>query len=189
VRRREQFEVPSDTSVASWERIYLTEGAEGLAVERRGRSSKGRPAKLPAAACGECLPKKLASLGFGRRATSAQKALVIRGLRQNFKLDILLEVAHLARATYYYHEKRMDKADKYGDVKDAIAAIYHENKGRYGYRRITTQLRQCGFSLNHKTVQRLMKVLGLICRVRMKKYHSYKGEVGKIAPESAGTQL
>ena len=45
-----EFEVPSDTSVASWERIYLTEGAEGLAVERRGRSSKGRPAKLPSKA-------------------------------------------------------------------------------------------------------------------------------------------
>ena len=36
--------------------------------------------------------------------------------------------------------------------------------------------------MNHKTVQRLMKVLGLICRVRMKKYRSYKGNVGKIAP-------
>ena len=39
-----------------------------------------------------------------------------------------------------------------------------------------------GFSMNHKTVQRLMKELGLVCRVRIKKYHSYKGEVGKIAP-------
>ena len=38
------------------------------------------------------------------------------------------------------------------------------------------------FLLNHKTVQRLMKELGLVCRVRMKKYRSYKGEVGKIAP-------
>ena len=36
--------------------------------------------------------------------------------------------------------------------------------------------------MNHKTVQRLMKVLGLICRVRMKKYRSYKGNVGKITP-------
>lgn len=61
-------------------------------------------------------------------------------------------------------------------------AIYHENKGRYGYRRITTELHLRGFSLNHKTVQRLMKDLGLVCRVRMKKYHSYKGEVGKIVP-------
>ena len=97
-------------------------------------------------------------------------------------MDILLEVAHLARATYYYHEKRLTMVDKYGDVKEAIAAIYHENKGRYGYRRITTELRSSGFPLNHKTVQRLMKELGLVCRVRMKKYRSYKGEVGKIAP-------
>lgn len=107
---------------------------------------------------------------------------MIRGLRQSFKLDILLEVAHLARSTYYYHEKQMDKADKYLDAKQTISAIYHENRGRYGYRRITAELRKKGFTLNHKTVQRLMKALGLVCRVRMKKYHSYKGEVGKIAP-------
>ncbi len=30
-----------------WERIYLTEGAEGFMVERRGRGSKGRPRKKP----------------------------------------------------------------------------------------------------------------------------------------------
>lgn len=40
-----QFDVPSDTRVASWERIYLEEGPEGLYIERRGRSSKGRPPK------------------------------------------------------------------------------------------------------------------------------------------------
>ena len=42
-----QFEVSPDTMIASWERIYLTEGPEGFQVERRGRGSKGRPAKLP----------------------------------------------------------------------------------------------------------------------------------------------
>ena len=36
-----------DKRIAAWERIYLEEGAEGLAVERRGRGSKGRPRKLP----------------------------------------------------------------------------------------------------------------------------------------------
>lgn len=75
----------------------------------------------------------------------------------------------------------MAKADKYSDAKETISSIYHEHKGRYGYRRITTELRHRGFSLNHKTVQRLMKELELFCRVRMKKYRSYKGEVGKIA--------
>lgn len=63
-----------------------------------------------------------------------------------------------------------------------IAAIYHEHRGRYGYRRITNELRRHGYIINHKTVQRLMRELGLVCRVRMKKHKSYKGEVGKIAP-------
>jgi transposase len=44
-----RFEVGDDKRVAAWERIYLTEGPEGLGVERRGRGSKGRPAKLPKA--------------------------------------------------------------------------------------------------------------------------------------------
>jgi len=116
------------------------------------------------------------------RATPAQKALVIRELRRTIPLNILLEIAQLARSTYYYHANRLTGTDKYSDAKAAITAVYHENKGRYGYRRITMELRQCGIALNHKTVQRLMKELGLVCRVRMKKYRSYKGEVGKIAP-------
>ena len=76
----------------------------------------------------------------------------------------------------------MNAHDKYENAKEAILAIYHENKGRYGYRRITIELHNRKIPLNHKTVQRLMKELGLVCRVRMKKYRSYKGETGKIAP-------
>lgn len=67
-------------------------------------------------------------------------------------------------------------------MKAEITAIYHENKGRYGYRRITTELHNREIPLNHKTVHRLMKELGLVCCVRMKKYRSYKGEIGKVAP-------
>ena len=107
---------------------------------------------------------------------------MIQKLRQSFSLELLLDIAQLPRATYYYHVKRQAAPDKYLDAQAAITGIYHENKGRYGYRRITADLRNRGFGLNHKTVQRLMKKLGLVCRVRMKKYHSYKGEVGKIVP-------
>ena len=88
----------------------------------------------------------------------------------------------LPRATYYYHIRRQTRADKYEHIKAEIITIYHANKGRYGYRRITTELHRSGFCINHKTVQKLMKELNLVCRVRMKKYKSYKGEVGKIAP-------
>ena len=76
----------------------------------------------------------------------------------------------------------MNIPDKYEIAKAEITAIYHENRGRYGYRRITAELDNRNLHLNHKTVQRLMKQLGLICHVRAKKYRSYKGEVGKIAP-------
>ena len=40
-----RFDVNSRDQIKSWERIYLEEGPEGFAVERRGRSSKGRPPK------------------------------------------------------------------------------------------------------------------------------------------------
>ena len=108
--------------------------------------------------------------------------MVVQKLRQKHALNILLSIAQLPRATFYYHLKRMEQVDKYESEKQEITAIYHENKGRYGYRRITAELRNRRLPLNHKTVQRLMKELGLVCRVRMKKYRSYKGEVGKIAP-------
>ena len=190
-----RFDVNSRDQIKSWERIYLEEGPEGFAIERRGRGSTGSSTKETAkgcrrrsagrgsaAACGGRLPKKFASLGFGRRATPAQKTLVVQKLRQKHALSILLSIAQLPRATFYYHLKQMQREDKYASVKEEIAAIYHENRGRYGYRRITAELRKRKFSVNHKTVQRLMKKLGLVCRVRMKKYRSYKGEVGKIAP-------
>ena len=93
----------------------------------------------------------------------------------------LLSIVQIPRSTYYYHAKRQNQPDKYSMEKAGIIAIFYENKGRYGYRRITMELRSRGFALNHKTVQRLMKELGLVCRVRMKKYKSYKGEVGKVA--------
>ena len=94
---------------------------------------------------------------------------MIQTLRLKYPLLLLLEIAQLPRATFYYYLKRMQRADKYAGAKEEIAAIYHENKGRYGYRRITMVLH-------------LMKELGLVCRVRIKKYRSYKGEIGRIAP-------
>lgn len=94
----------------------------------------------------------------------------------------LVEVAGIPRSTYYYWEKRLNRTDKYADVKEAIKKIYHEHKGRYGYRRITKELKKYGFIHDPKTINRLMNEIGLKCKVRMKKYRSYKGNVGNIAP-------
>ena len=103
-------------------------------------------------------------------------------LRHDHKVSLLIDVACLPRSTYYYYTKQRNDEDKYSEVREQITTIYHENRGRYGYRRITAELHNRGYVINHKTVQRLMKELSLICRVRMKKYCSYRGDVGKIAP-------
>lgn len=96
--------------------------------------------------------------------------------------NILKRATGIKRSTYYYWTSRFDQPDKYAEMKSMISTIFHDHKGRYGYRRITLELRNQGFLINHKTVQRLMKELGLKSLVRMKKYRSYKGKIGKIVP-------
>ena len=76
----------------------------------------------------------------------------------------------------------MHRPDPDTKLKDDIQSIYEEHEGRYGYRRIRDELANRGQKVNHKKVQRIMKELGLKCVVRIKKYKSYKGTVGKIAP-------
>ena len=91
-------------------------------------------------------------------------------------MPTLLAAAGLSRSTFYYQAKLLEVGDKYAGLKSAIKAVYERHKGRYGYRRITAELRHAGQSVNHKTVQRLMKILGLKSLVRPKKYRSYRGE-------------
>ena len=86
----------------------------------------------------------------------------------------------MAKSTFYYSNK--PKPDKWAVERQRIAELYHENMGRYGYRRLTLAMRNEGYSINGKTVRRLMAEAGVKCEVRMKKYKSYKGEIGKIAP-------
>jgi putative transposase len=103
-------------------------------------------------------------------------------LRHKFDLNLLLNQTNMARSNFYYHQKKTKSVDKYQQIKELIKSIYHKHKGRYGYRRITDELNIKGILINHKTVLRLMKLLGLKSLIRVKKYKSYKGEQGKIAP-------
>lgn len=87
----------------------------------------------------------------------------------------------MARSTYFYHQHSVKTGDKHHELKQQINMIYHQHKGRYGYRRITLTLKHSGVIVNHKCVQRLMQTMGLKSRIRAVKYRSYKGEVGKVA--------
>ena len=103
-------------------------------------------------------------------------------LRHHYDLKLLLDLTNIARSSFYYYEKQSKSVDKYKEIKEQIKSIYHRHKGRYGYRRITDELNNNGIIINHKTVFRLMKLLVLKSVIRIKKYKSYKGEQGKIAP-------
>lgn len=107
---------------------------------------------------------------------------VLNELRQFYPLDELLRAAEIPRSTFYYHLKALSKPDKYADVKKRIGEIYHENRGRYGYRRVTLSLHREGKQINHKAVQRLMGTLSLKAAIKVKRYRSYRGEVGQTAP-------
>jgi len=88
----------------------------------------------------------------------------------------------MARSTYYYQLRLLNLPDKDESIKALIITIYHLHKGRYGYRRITLDLRNNSTIINHKKVVRIMNELGIKSLVRPKKYRSYKGCEGKIAP-------
>ncbi len=72
--------------------------------------------------------------------------------------------------------------DKYASLKQQVKRIYERHKGRYGYRRITMTLQKLGQRVNHKTVQKVMSQLGLKSMVRPKRYKSYRGPIGTLAP-------
>ena len=93
-----------------------------------------------------------------------------------FSLDILLKAIKLARSTYYYHLKQLDKPDKDQELKAEVQLIFIEHKGNYGYRRIHLELRNRGYLVNQKRVQRLMKVLNLQAKMRQKRKYSSHGK-------------
>ncbi len=108
--------------------------------------------------------------------------MAVTELRQNYELKDLLKVAGLSRSTYYYMLKTIQREDKHSEHKKQIRDIFDQNKGRYGYRRITLELKNRGISINHKTVLKLMNKMGLYCKIRRKKYSSYRGEINEAAP-------
>ena len=88
----------------------------------------------------------------------------------------------LARSTYYFEISKTDAvAERNTELTEEIEDIFSRHKGRYGVRRVHAELVNHGKKVNHKRVQRLMNAMGLRGKRPKEKYHSYKGEVGKVA--------
>lgn len=96
----------------------------------------------------------------------------------------MLEISSLGKSLYYYYFRNEDKHNKHEKTEEMIVNIFKENKGRYGYRRMVYALRnEYGLIVNHKLVRKTMKKYGLVYKARRhRKYSTYRGTVGKIAP-------
>ncbi len=88
----------------------------------------------------------------------------------------------MARSTYYFELNRIDFVESRNtDLLEEIKDIFRQNKGRYGVRRVHAELVNRGHKVNHKRVQRLIHGMQLAGKRPKEKYHSYQGQVGKIA--------
>lgn len=103
---------------------------------------------------------------------------------EGFRLKDIFLFVGIPEATYHYHVKNFGKEDLDTELKELITDLFKKFHERYGYKRITKELKKLGHSVNHKKVYRLMRELGLKCVKFMRKsrkYNSYKGKVGKVA--------
>ncbi|WP_304757926.1 IS3 family transposase [uncultured Lactobacillus sp.] len=139
------------------------------------------------------LRKKTKRLGS---ETSQEIAQAVTELRREFKvsLDYIFTVLAqnkdlplIARSTYYNIIKPKDKKDKSKRKKPIflfrLKEIFDYHQRRYGYRRVAMQLRKEGYTVTDRAVRYWMHKLKLKGRRRNKrKYSSYKGTIGKIAP-------
>ena len=88
----------------------------------------------------------------------------------------------LPKSTYYFEIEKEDIIEiRNKELLKEITSIFTEHKGRYGVRRVHQELINRGYKVNHKRVQRLMHNIGLFGKRPKEKYHSYKGNVGKVA--------
>ncbi|MDC7300500.1 IS3 family transposase [Agathobacter ruminis] len=128
--------------------------------------------------------KRTEEAAFRGRGKNERTALVINSLRGEFRLKDLLSYTGMPKATYMYWQKRFDRENPDKEIEEKMLEIRKVNKD-YGYRRMLGELKNQGYCINKKKVQRIMQKLDLQVTSftrKSRKYSSYKGKVGTVAP-------
>ncbi|MCJ0894083.1 IS3 family transposase [Rhodococcus sp. ARC_M5] len=106
------------------------------------------------------------------------KVLAVIALKAQYRLDVLLDVAGLARSTFFYRQAQLRRPDPKAALKAAVTRAFENNHRRYVHRVLVDE----GWRVAKKTVLAVMRELGLACRVRhRRRYVSYQGQVGAVA--------
>ncbi|WP_397533632.1 IS3 family transposase [Roseateles sp.] len=116
--------------------------------------------------------------------TNREKTLLVDALRSTYTVTELLCGLNLPRSSYFYHRARLEVADKYADVRQAMTNIFEANYHCYGYRRIHASLSEQCVNVSEKVVRRLMKQECLVVATsKRRRYGSYMGEISP-APDN-----
>jgi putative transposase len=78
-------------------------------------------------------------------------------LQGGLPIDRMCFLAGVSRAGFYRYLRAEDPWQEEMDVRSEVQRIVLEHYGRYGYRRITAELRRLGMPINHKRVARLLR--------------------------------
>jgi transposase InsO family protein/transposase-like protein len=124
-------------------------------------------------------------LGIDRQLlTNREKTGLVDALRTTYPLNELLRELSLPRSSYFYHRARVKVADKYVEVRLAMADIFQRNYRCYGYRRLHASLSRQSVKISEKVVRRLMKQECLVAIARRRRrFGSYMGEIAP-APDN-----
>jgi transposase InsO family protein len=92
-------------------------------------------------------------------------------LSQDYPVTLACELLDCSRSSYYHQPEQPDDT-KLGVAIQAVVAEWPT----YGYRRVTAQLRRQEWTVNHKRVQRLMRLMGIQVKTKRKKRRTTNSE-------------
>ena len=83
--------------------------------------------------------------------------MIVDTLKNRYPLPTLLKKLSFPKSSYYHHETAFRKEDKYCDIRKKVMVLFHENKKRYGYRRIYRLLKREGITISEKEIRHIMR--------------------------------